>query len=99
MASGLGPSVASTVVSVVSLTPCVEIVWELGVVSSVLGFCGEGVGLGAGRHRSREIGTMVSLSSTTSTASNTCLIRYGPMAWGRSFDMLIDSFRSCTVRC
>ena len=55
-------------------------VWKLGVVSLVLGFGGGGVGLGAGRHRSREIGTRVPLSSTTSTASNTCLIRYGPMA-------------------
>ena len=75
MASGLGPSVASTVVSIVSFTSCIETVWELGVVSSVLGFGGGGVVLGAGRHRSREIGTRVPLSSTTSTVSNTCLIK------------------------
>ena len=75
MASGLGPSVASIVVSVASLTSYVETVWELGLLSSVLGFGGGGVGLGAGRHRSREIGTRVPLSSTTSTVSNTCLIK------------------------
>ena len=80
MASGIGPSVASSVVSVVSLTSCAETVWELGVLSSVLGFGGGGVGLDAGRHRSREMGTRVLLVSTTSTASNTCLIKYGPMA-------------------
>ena len=59
---------------------CVETVWDLGVISSLLGFGGGGVGLGAERHRSHKIGTRVPLSSTTSTASNTCLIRYGPMA-------------------
>jgi len=65
----------------------------------MFGLTGGGVGLGAGRQRSREIGTWVPLSSTIKTVSNTCLIKYGPMAFGRSLEMLMASVRSCTVRC
>ena len=70
----------------VSVTSFVFLVMTGGLTvlaSFWLGLAGGSVGLGAGRQRSRDIGTRMPLSSNTKTVSKTSVIKYGPTACGR----------------